>query len=214
MSRLFLWLLVVGALCGAGGAAAPAGQPPLGILHEAVVKDQPSAIRRALEAGADIDETGPGGQTPLMFAVLTGKPKAVKALLGKGASTTLGEKDGYTPLHGAGFQGRAEIAQLLIDHGLDISDRHADGHTPVHRACWGQDRRHTETVRVLLEAGVPFAEYSECLRFRKRSKRPNPGTMALREEWVFRHRHEEGQQAAGEQAAGEQAAGEQAAGEL
>ena len=51
--------------------------------------------------------------------------------------------------------GRAEVAKLLIDHGLDPSDMHADGYTPLHRACWGREERHTETVRVLLEAGVP-----------------------------------------------------------
>lgn len=37
------------------------------------------------------------------------------------------------------------------------SDRHRDGFTPLHRACWGGEPRHTDTVRVLLEAGVsPF----------------------------------------------------------
>lgn len=61
-------------------------------------------------------------------------------------------------MHGAGFQGRAEIAKQLIAHGLNPSDRHVDGFTPLHRACWGQEQRHTETARVLLEAGVPADE--------------------------------------------------------
>ena len=103
----------------------------------------------------DINTIGPGGQTPLMHAVLSGKLKAVKALLKLGADTTIGEKDGYVPIHGAGFQGRAEIAQALIDHGVDPSHQHSDGFMPIHRACWGQEKRHTDTVRVLLENGVP-----------------------------------------------------------
>ena len=41
----------------------------------------------------DINTIGPGGQTPLMHAVLSGKLKAVKALLKLGADTTIGEKD-------------------------------------------------------------------------------------------------------------------------
>ena len=28
-----------------------------------------------------------------------------------------------------------------------------DGYTPLHRACWGQEQRHVDTVRVLITAG-------------------------------------------------------------
>ena len=33
-------------------------------------------------------------------------------------------------------------------------------YTPIHRACWGSEPRHTKTVQVLLEAGVPFDQPS------------------------------------------------------
>ena len=82
-----------------------------------------------------------------MHAVLSGKVNAVKKLLKLGADTTIGEKDGYVPIHGAGFQGRAEIAQILINHGVDPSVKHSDGYMPIHRACWGQEKRHTDTVK-------------------------------------------------------------------
>ena len=75
-------------------------------------------------AGAALNGKGPGGQTPLMNAVLMGKLDAVEALLSAGADVTIPEKDGYTPMHGAGFQGRAEIAKALIKHGVDPSDMH------------------------------------------------------------------------------------------
>jgi ankyrin repeat protein len=97
-------------------------------IHAAVRDDSPDKIKAALDAGADINLVGPGGQTPLMHAVLSGKAAAVKFLLERGADVTIGEKDGYTPMHGAGFQGRAEIAKLLIEHGLDPNDRHSDGY--------------------------------------------------------------------------------------
>ena len=45
---------------------------------------------------------------------------------------------------------------MLIDNGIDPNSIHADGFTPIHRACWGRDVRHAETVRVFLEAGVPW----------------------------------------------------------
>jgi hypothetical protein len=45
-----------------------------------------------------LNKPGPGGQTPLMNAVLSGKTSAVEALLRAGADVTIGEKDGYTPM--------------------------------------------------------------------------------------------------------------------
>lgn len=124
-------------------------------IFEAVRKDNENQIKAAVDAGVDINTIGPGGQTPLMHAVLSGKLKAVNELLRLGADTTIGEKDGYVPIHGAGFQGRAEIAQALIDNNVDPSHQHNDGFMPIHRACWGKETRHTDTVRVLLENGVP-----------------------------------------------------------
>ena len=63
-------------------------------------------------------------------------------------------------MHGAGFQGRAIIAERLIAHGLDPSDMNKDGFTPIHRAAWGNEKRHTDTVRVFLKAGVSASEKS------------------------------------------------------
>ena len=71
-------------------------------------------IRQALTAGADINAIGPGGQTPLLFAVLSGKEKAAKVLVDSDADLTATEKDGYNVLHAAGFQGRADILKMLL----------------------------------------------------------------------------------------------------
>ena len=125
--------------------------------HVAVSKNSVLRAERTFEKNPNgIDEIDDRtGQTPLMYSVLSGQTDLVRFFLEKGADVTIPEKDGYTPVHGAGFQGRAEIMKILIDHGLDPSDRHGDGFTPLHRACWGREDRHTETVRVLLDAGVP-----------------------------------------------------------
>lgn len=95
-----------------------------------------------------------------MASILAGSTESVVFLLDQGADVTIPEKDGYTPMHGAGFQGRADIAQVLIDRGLDPSDMHRDGFTPIHRAAWGTQKRHTQTVRVFLKAGVDPEEKS------------------------------------------------------
>ena len=123
----------------------------VGDIFEAVRRDSMNGIKTALKAGANIDAKGPGGQTPLMHAVLNGKKNAVKYLLKKEADTSIGEKDGYTCMHGAGFQGRYEIAQILIDRGIDPRDKHTDGFEPIERACWGNEERHTATVEVFLK---------------------------------------------------------------
>jgi len=101
------------------------------------------------------------GQTPLMMAVLHGKDDAVGLLLEKDdVDVTIPEKDGYTPMHGAGFQGRANILSMLLADrrsALDPEEFHKDGFSPFHRACWGTEKRHTDTVAVFIEKGnVPW----------------------------------------------------------
>lgn len=146
----------------------------------AISQDNESLIQDELNQGADINQIGPGGQTPLMHAVLQGREISVKFLLSKGADVTIAEKDGYTPMHGAGFQGRSVIAKQLLDHGLDPLISHADGYLPIHRSCWGREERHTATVQVLLEAGVPFDIKSKngktCMDMTQ-----NPATIELLE---------------------------------
>ncbi|KAF0719525.1 Aste57867_969 [Aphanomyces stellatus] len=131
---------------------------PNGIFHQACADNNLKVVSAILkDTPAVLNEIGPnGGQTCFMRAVLFGSKDVVEFLLhSTNVDLTIGEKDGYTPLHGAGFQGRAEIAKLLIARGLDPLDEHADGYIPMHRAAWGGEKRHTETVRAFLEAGVP-----------------------------------------------------------
>eukprot|EP00195_Chlamydomonas_chlamydogama_P014942 CAMPEP_0202909808 /NCGR_PEP_ID=MMETSP1392-20130828/50328_1 /ASSEMBLY_ACC=CAM_ASM_000868 /TAXON_ID=225041 /ORGANISM="Chlamydomonas chlamydogama, Strain SAG 11-48b" /LENGTH=222 /DNA_ID=CAMNT_0049599677 /DNA_START=254 /DNA_END=922 /DNA_ORIENTATION=- len=125
-------------------------------LYGAARTNDVEGVRKAIADGADLNQRGQGGQTPIMAATLSGSTDVVKLLLdeyrGK-VDLSIGEQDGYTPMHGAGFQGRHAVARLLLDAGLNPSDRHRDGYTPIHRACWGTEKRHTKTVKVLLEEG-------------------------------------------------------------
>ena len=68
-----------------------------------------------------------------------------------GADVTIGEENGYTPMHGAAFQGRHDVAKYLIQEGLNPNEPHTDGFRPIHRAAWGNDYKHTLTIRVLLK---------------------------------------------------------------
>ena len=165
-----VWLALLGAL---GRAARPEDNA----LFEAVNKDDMGLIRAALEAGANIDVQGPGGQSPLMHAVLGGKLAAVKFLLKRGADASIPEKDGYTPMHGAGFQGRAQIAKLLIEHGLDPRGTpHDDGFQPIHRAVWGGEQRHTGAGLRMYCGGATFGATPQYPS-RLSSRRKRGGTL-------------------------------------
>ena len=131
-------------------------------FENACKNDDVEKVKLILEENSDyLNRRGGGGQTPLMASVLSGSIAVVEYLLSvPEVDVTIGENDGYTPMHGAGFQGRAIIAERLIAHGLDPSDMHKDGFTPIHRAAWGNEKRHTDTVRVFLKAGVSASEKS------------------------------------------------------
>ena len=45
---------------------------------------------------------------------------------------------------------------MLIAHGISSWETHEDGFIPFHRACWGKEKRHTDTVKVFLDAGIPY----------------------------------------------------------
>ena len=97
-------------------------------VFEAIDAGNSDEISRFLaEDPSSLNSRGPGGQTPLMRAVLKGVYKAARLLLEAGADFTIPEKDGYTPMHGAGFQGRHDLVPLLVKHGVPINDVHADG---------------------------------------------------------------------------------------
>lgn len=153
-------------LCVSGTQGLSVVRPAGMSVFQAIQNDDIAALKELLKINTwslNSLTGGPpdSGQTPLMYAVLNGNLEAVKVLMDAGADSTIGEAQGYTPMHGAGYQGRAEIAALLIDkYKLDPSDMHEDGFTPLHRACWGDTQRHTDTVRVLLDSGVHYNEFS------------------------------------------------------
>lgn len=143
-------------------------------LLQSLSRGDLSGVRAAVESGADVNFQGPGGQTPLMSSVLQGQTEIVKYLLGlEEVDRDLGEENGYTPMHGAGFQGRADVARVLADAGVPVDSIHNDGFTPVMRACWGNEKRHTDTVRVLAELGADIWKRNngqDCLSMTKNKR--------------------------------------------
>ena len=123
-------------------------------IHNAVIDNDPMAVRAALADGADVNELGNGGQTPVLHAATRGKLRAAAALMKMGADASISDPNGITPMHAAALHGHGKIVRMLLRYSVDANDMHTDGLTPLHRACLGPDAGHTDTVFALLEGGV------------------------------------------------------------
>jgi ankyrin repeat protein len=93
---------------------------------------------------------GPGGSTPLMFAVLYGDADTVRVLLDTGAGPNIRNEAGATALMWATDD--PEKTRLLLAKGADAKARSEDGRTPLLIAAgrFGS----SAVVKLLLEAGA------------------------------------------------------------
>ena len=101
------------------------------------IDDASWGIRAALEAGANPNEIGPRGQTPLHAVIASGRAdglELVGILLDAGAYIHAPDSGGNTALHHAAIAGDAEIAWLLLTRGADRSARNGEGLTAAELA--------------------------------------------------------------------------------
>ena len=155
---------VVGLVVAAAAAAAD--------IHAAVGADSPIMIREALEAGASVDTIGPGGQTPLMAAVLQGKvlachptqpdphPAAANPHPRRAHVRTVPQAPGCPPIYpsrctppGAHPSAPTQVhaVEALLAAGADVSIGEKDGYTPMHGAGF-QGR--AEVAKLLIAHGL------------------------------------------------------------
>ena len=123
--------------------------PPL--VH-AVEADHHGFVLWFLDAGADPNSLGGGGEAPLHRAVAIGDRDDVAALLEAGADPRLRSRRGLAPLHYAAADDVAALLPLFRDAGADVSMRDQAGQTILHRAVdadWP-----LSALEVLLATGV------------------------------------------------------------
>lgn len=147
-------------------------------LFLAIASDEPDAVFRALDAGADPNYANPDdGRTPLYLACSSSLNSALAALLDRGADPTQPftftscvdhrvEADAYPIL----YVRTPRALELLLEAGADINAKDADGRTALTRAAFRGDR---EMVGALLGAGADPA-------MRQRGHRRH-STMSARE---------------------------------
>ncbi len=92
--------------------------------------------RALLESGADIEQQGPAGNSPLSVACSqVSDARVAEFLLDHGARVdTRGYNDTF-PLYQAIRKNRAAIAEVLMTHGADVKMKNADGETALHYAA-------------------------------------------------------------------------------
>jgi len=104
-----------------------------------------------LQCGADINETGGLGYTPLLYAAIKDQFPTVRFLLANGADPNREDAQGETPLMAAVSRGNLAIVALLLTKGANVSARKPDGQTALKIA---QEQKLVAIVNLLTTAGA------------------------------------------------------------
>jgi hypothetical protein len=136
----------------ANGVAADApdviGETP---IMQAIRMQQTAAVRRLIEAGADVNREGVVGSV-LTMAVFDGGPEVLQAILAVRPDVNRVTKHGDTALANAARYGFDQAIQMLLEApGIDVDLRDGQGMTPLMTAASGGCDR---CVVLLLEAGA------------------------------------------------------------
>jgi ankyrin repeat protein len=130
----------------------PATPQPEITIHEAAMSGDVAAVTRLLERDPSlIDAAGPGGGTPLAFAVAFGHLEAAKLLIAKGADVNAREARGISVFDIALWRGRTEACRLLLEKGADASRPGPAGMTPLHSTITSGS---TDIMHMLIERKV------------------------------------------------------------
>ena len=106
----------------------------LPVLHEAVRVGDAEKVASQLRPGR-IDQSGPGGLTPLQVAAISGVMQVADLLIRKGAVVDTPCEGGLTALYFAIQNNNANLVGLLLSRGASLSHRDDFGRTPLHWAC-------------------------------------------------------------------------------
>jgi ankyrin repeat protein len=95
-------------------------------LHLAFYYKQHSTIRLLINHGADINQKGPDGWTPLIQAIREKNEDLVWLLIKKGARVDQKDSNGWSPLHYAVRLRSKDLVWLLISNNASVNLSHID----------------------------------------------------------------------------------------
>ena len=134
-------------LAAAMSTAAPADLP----LVDAVKAGDTARIRTLVDAGADVNESGPDGTTPLHWAAYGGDVEVTRLLLEAGAVANTGNRYGVRPLSLACVSGSPGVVEALLDAGANPNSTLTEGETALMTAARSGN---ADVVELLLDAGA------------------------------------------------------------
>ena len=120
-------------------------------LSEAVKAGDAASVRSLLQAGANANEPGPDGSTPLIWAAHNDNLQIMELLLGAGAKPDVMSRYRVTPLNVAAETGNAAILERLLGAGADPNGISEEGQTALMTAARNGN---TDAVRVLIRHGA------------------------------------------------------------
>lgn len=128
-----LLLVLLALVAGLAGCSTPLGS--------AAERGDVKEMERLIAAGANVNEKGGNGRTPMYNAAVYGHVEAARLLIEKGVDVN-GNSSGTTPLRMAVFQGYSNVVRLLIKNGADT-----EGALEL-----AKRKGHTSIVRILEKA--------------------------------------------------------------
>lgn len=120
-------------------------------VADAAMRRDADAVRRLLQAGADVNAAQADGATALHWAAYHGDAGLAKLLLQAGANPAAANREGSTPLWLAASVGDATMIETLLERGADANEKLPLGRRPLMLAARAGS---VEAVRVLLDHGA------------------------------------------------------------
>jgi len=104
-------------------------------LIEAIDEGYPDAIRRLVDAGADVNRYVPGDGTPLVVAARLGDVQTARLLMARGAAVDRAAPGDGSPLITAAAHGRLDMVKLLVGSGAKVNQYVPFDETPLINAA-------------------------------------------------------------------------------
>jgi len=92
-------------------------------LFRAIKKHDLLALRKLIDAGADVNATNKFGWSPLMYAACEGSTLIIRALVATGADVNAVNKFGVSALAYAALEGHWRAVELLLNVGARGENR-------------------------------------------------------------------------------------------
>lgn len=103
-------------------------------LHAAAKSGDVEAMRRALEAGEDVNALNEYGHPAIASAVKSQSTEAVRLLLDHGVDPNFKALNGIIPFFVAVDKGSLDIVKAFLDSGADVNQQDINGDTALHSA--------------------------------------------------------------------------------